>query len=47
MRTGMTADPDVAKGRILLWGELGILHVSELVFAFHLVLVDVAEIVIR
>ena len=45
MRTGVTAGPGVANGRILLWGELGILHVSEVVFAFHLILVDVAEIV--
>ena len=47
MRTGMTADPGVAEGSILLWGELGILHVSEVVFAFHLILVDIAEIVFR
>ncbi len=46
MRTGVTRDPVVANGGVLLWREFGILHVSEVVFAFHLVLVDVAKVVL-
>lgn len=45
VRTGVAAGPGVVDGRVLLWGELGVLHVTEVVFAFHLVLVDVTEVV--
>ena len=45
MRTGVSAAPGVANGHVLLWGKLGMLHVTKVVFAFHLVLVDVEEVV--
>jgi len=40
------ADPAIADCRVLLRGEFCVLHISEMIFAFHFVYVDVAEVVL-